>query len=52
MTVTFEPTGCGRVMYSTYHTTAGRHAGLYPQERILLYLIMEIALCSDHPIVN
>ncbi len=28
------------------------HAGLYPQERILLYLIMEIGICNDVPIVE
>src|SRR6185295_11644198 len=32
MTVTFEPTGCGRVLYSTYHTTDNPHQGLTPQE--------------------
>ena len=51
LTVTFEPAGCGRVMYSTYHTTEGGHRGLYPQERILLYLIMEIGVCSDNPVI-
>lgn len=52
LTVTFEPAGCGRVMYSTYHTTeGGGHLGLYPQERILLYLIMEIGVCSDNPVI-
>ena len=50
LTVTFEPTGCGRVMYSTYHTTEGVHSGLVPQERVLLYLIMEIGECKDGPI--
>ncbi len=52
LSVTFEPTGCGRVMYSTYQTANGHHAGLYPQERVLLYLIMEIAVCSDVPVVE
>ena len=51
LTVTFEPAGCGRVLYSTYHTTETAHAGLYPQERILLYLIMEIGVCSDNPVI-
>lgn len=51
LTVTFEPAGCGRVVYSTYHTTESTHAGLYPQERILLYLIMEIGVCSDNPVI-
>jgi len=52
LTVTFEPIGCGRVMYSTYHTTDFSHPGLVPQERILLYLIMEIGECKSGPIVE
>jgi len=51
LTVTYEPVGCGRVMYSTYHTTDPSHPGLNPQERILLYLIMEIGICKDGPIL-
>ena len=51
LTVTFEPAGCGRVLYSTYHTTDEPHAGLVPQERILLYLIMEIGVCIEAPIL-
>lgn len=45
LTVTFEPTGCGRVLFSTYHTTDFVHIGLAPQERVLVYLIMEIGTC-------
>jgi hypothetical protein len=52
LTVTFEPTGCGRVLYSTYHTTETTHTGLVPQERVLLYLIMEIGVCKSGPIVD
>jgi hypothetical protein len=52
LTVTFEPKGCGRVLYSTYHTSEDAHAGLLPQERVLMYLIMEIGLCSDNPVVE
>lgn len=52
LTVTFEPVGCGRVLYSTYHTTEGTHVGLVPQERALLYLIMEIGLCKEGPIID
>ncbi len=52
LTVTFEPVGCGRVLYSTYHTTDHTHDGLVPQERILLYLIMEIGVCHAGPIVE
>ena len=46
LAVTYEPTGCGRVLYSTYQTSNSAHAGLFPQERILLYLIMELGQCS------
>lgn len=51
LTVTYEPAGCGRVLYSTYHTTDHPHQGLVPQERILLYLIMEIGICKAGPIL-
>lgn len=51
LTVTFEPAGCGRVLFSTYHTTGSSHVGLVPQERILLYLIMEIGVCIEDPIL-
>ncbi len=51
LTVTFEPGGCGRVLYSTYHTTGTPHDGLVPQERVLLYLIMEIGICKTGPIL-
>jgi hypothetical protein len=52
-TVTF-PYGCGRVLYTTYHTVGamvGEHPDLYPQEMILLYLVMEIGVCSDEVII-
>lgn len=48
--VTYEPTGCGKVLYTTFQTANSAHQGLYPQERVLLYLIMEIQTCSDNPI--
>ncbi|MBX7084531.1 MAG: hypothetical protein K1X88_35325 [Nannocystaceae bacterium] len=41
--------GCGRIMFSTYHTDEGAHAGLTPQELILLYIILEIGVCHDEP---
>ncbi len=41
--------GCGRLMFSTYHTDEGAHAGLTPQELILLYIILEIGVCHDAP---
>jgi hypothetical protein len=52
LTATFEPVGCGRVLYSTYHTTETPHQGLVPQERVLAYLIMEIGVCKSGPIVE
>jgi hypothetical protein len=52
LTATFEPTGCGRVLYSTYHTTESVHVGLEPQERVLLYLLLEIGVCKDDPVVE
>jgi len=50
-TVTFEPS-CGRVLYSTYHTAQKTHQYLVPQERVLLFLIMEIGVCNDGPIID
>ena len=52
LTATYEPAGCGRVMYSTYHTTDSVHAGLLPQERVLLYLMMEIGVSKDDNVVD
>ncbi len=49
--VTYEPTGCGKVLFTTFQTANSEHVGLYPQERVLLYLIMEITTCSDNPIL-
>jgi hypothetical protein len=51
LSVTYQPTGCGRVLFSTYQTSGAsasdKHAGLTPQERVLLYLIMEIQICNS-----
>jgi hypothetical protein len=52
LTVTFEPAGCGRVMYSTFHTTSSAHVGLLPQERILVYLLLELGVCKDDVVVD
>lgn len=52
LTATYEPAGCGRVLYSTYHTTDTVHRGLAPQERVLLYLLMEIGVCKDVPDID
>jgi len=54
MTVSFQY-GCGRVLFTTYHTVGttggGRHPGLYEQELTLFYLIMEIGVCQDQPLL-
>ncbi len=50
--VTFSPVGCGKVMYSTFQTSNAPHVGMFPQERILLYLIMDIQQCSTTEVVE
>jgi hypothetical protein len=41
--------GCGRVLYSTYHTqpTSETNGPLEPQALSLLYLILEVGVCID-----
>jgi hypothetical protein len=39
--------GCGRMMYSTFENSSVPHAGLNPQELILLYMILEISVCHE-----
>jgi hypothetical protein len=51
LTITF-PYGPGRVLFSTYHTVGDEggnpgHPGIYTQEYVLLYLIMEIGVCEE-----
>jgi hypothetical protein len=49
------PSGCGRVLYTTYHTVGAMgsgHTGIEVQERILIYLIMEIGVCQSGPILQ
>jgi hypothetical protein len=45
------PYNCGRVIYTTYHTVGatggGQHAGLYSQEMLLYFLVMELGVCQD-----
>lgn len=49
-TVSFEY-GCGRAMFSTYHTEGDGGPQLLPQERALLYVLLEVAVCvGDIPI--
>ncbi len=55
LAVTYEPAGCGKVLYSTFQTSGASasemHVGLTPQERVLLFLIMEISACTENPII-
>jgi hypothetical protein len=55
LAVTYEPAGCGKVLYSTFQTSGSSasesHAGLMPQERVLLFLIMEISACTQNPVI-
>lgn len=44
LTSLFEVNGCGRVIFSSYHTDTG--TALLPQERILEYLMFEVAICT------
>jgi hypothetical protein len=41
--------GCGRVLYTTYHTqpTNGTSGPLEPQALALLYLVLEVGVCID-----
>lgn len=43
-TVSFQY-GCGRALFSTYHTEGENGQGLMPQERALLYILLEVAVC-------
>ncbi|MBK6695279.1 MAG: hypothetical protein IPG50_24170 [Myxococcales bacterium] len=45
-TVSFER-GCGRVLFSTYHTAGEPLAPLMPQEKALLYVLLEMGVCID-----
>ena len=46
-TVSFEH-GCGRVLFSSYHTEPFSNA-LTPQERALLGILLEASVCNDSP---
>ncbi len=50
-TVSFER-GCGRVLYSTYHTEATGTSKLAPQELALLYVLLEVNVCIGTTKVN
>ncbi len=49
LAVTYQPTGCGKVMYTPFQTTTMAHPGLTAKERVLLYLILEISTCTPDP---
>lgn len=46
--------GCGRVLYTTYHTqpTSQTNTPLEPQALALLYLILEVGVCIDPPVIG
>lgn len=48
------PYHCGKVLYTVYHTHSGsvEPYELLLQEKIMMYLIMEIQTCSTDPIVR
>ncbi len=50
-TVSFQ-SGCGRVLFSTYHTEANGSAQLAPQELALLYVLLEVNVCVNGQQVN
>jgi len=47
--------GCGRVFFTTYHTIGGHTGSARPdiiaQEMILLYLVLDIGVCTEHVVV-
>jgi hypothetical protein len=47
-TVSFE-FGCGRGLFSTYHTEGDGGSALLPQELALLYVLLEVGVCFDPP---
>lgn len=50
-TLSFEY-GCGRVLYSTYHTETSATAPLDPQEKALFYILFEVAsTCVVDPVI-
>lgn len=42
-----SPYACGRILFSTYHTSEGAHRGQTPQEFLLLHLILNIGVCQE-----
>lgn len=50
LAVTYQPTGCGKVLYTPFQTTTASHPGLTAKERVLLYLVLEIGTCAPDPL--
>ncbi len=48
-TVSFERS-CGRVLFSTYHTEGVGGPTLLPQEKALLYVLLEVSVCLNQPV--
>jgi len=49
------PFYCGKVLYTVYHTHSGSGGANYElllQEKIMMYLIMEVQTCSTGPVVD
>ena len=49
------PFHCGRVLYTVYHTHSsgsGQGYELLLQEKIMMYLIMEVQTCTTPPVVR
>jgi hypothetical protein len=44
-TVSFQQ-GCGRALFSSYHTEGGGAAALIAQEKALLYILLEVTACA------
>ena len=44
-TVSFQY-GCGRGLFSTYHTEASFGDSLLPQELALAYIVLEVGICA------
>jgi hypothetical protein len=53
VTTSFQQ-ACGRVLYTTYHTqpTEETNAALEPQALALLYLILEVGVCLEPPVIG
>jgi hypothetical protein len=48
-TISF-PRGCGRALFSTYHTE-GTSSGMLAQEKALLYILLEVGVCVDDVVI-